>query len=295
MLSNEVLNLAVTGLVGPRVISLSLSDGENLFADLPELTLDCPGVGPYHIYGGHRLWHAPEDPHRTYLPDDDPVEVTEFEHGLIVSQQPEPQTGLQKKLRIQLLDNNPWVVVDHELKNVGLWPVEASVWAITQLKIGGTAILPQFSGTSDPGGLLPNRNLALWQYSDIQDEIVVLGNRYIFVNASLDSGAFKIGFPNPRGWLAYHLDNTLFVKYAPYNADSEYFDQGSSSECYCGPEFLELETLGPRTTIMPGDSAKHREVWRVIGDVPFVPLEDRMDEIVKEFDLEGGEAGGFFD
>jgi hypothetical protein len=278
--------------VGPRVISLSLAGGENLFADLPDFTIDCPGVGPYHIYGGHRLWHAPEDPRRTYIPDDNPVEIIPIGDSLHIKQRPEAQTGIQKSLKIRLLDDSPWVVLDHQLANTGLLDLEAAVWAITQFNPGGVAILPQFSETSDSGGFLPNRSVALWQYTDIRSPHIAWGNRYIFVDANTPK-PLKIGFPNPREWLAYYRSQTLFVKYAQYDPNVEYYDHGSSSECYSGPDFLELETLGPRMVIQSGETVAHREVWRVIEDVPFAPNEDRMDEIVRNFDLEREEAEAF--
>jgi len=44
------------------------------------------------------------------------------------------------------------------------------------------------------------------------------------------------------------------------------------SECYCNPHFLELETMGPRTTLAPGESVSHRETWVVHPDVPIQDL-----------------------
>ena len=42
------------------------------------------------LFGGHRLWHAPEAA-RTYYPDFEPVLVQEIENGLIVT--PETRTN----------------------------------------------------------------------------------------------------------------------------------------------------------------------------------------------------------
>jgi hypothetical protein len=75
--------------------------------------------------------------------------------------------------------------------------------------------------------------------------------------------AFKVGFPNPRGWLAYWLDGTLFVKRAAFDPCASYYDLGSSSECYCNGNFLELETLGPITRLAPGEELSHVETWEL--------------------------------
>ena len=97
-LQNGSLELLVTKSVGPRVLSLQLAGGENLMAELPDFVTDCPGTGTFHFYGGHRLWHAPEEPSRTYLPDDEPVEISPLENGLKATQQTESKTGLQKSI-----------------------------------------------------------------------------------------------------------------------------------------------------------------------------------------------------
>ena len=76
------VRLMVTTSVGPRVLGLLTEDGRNHFAELPELTLDCPGSGVIHLRGGSRLWAAPEDPRVTYRPDDDPVGVEEIDDGV---------------------------------------------------------------------------------------------------------------------------------------------------------------------------------------------------------------------
>jgi hypothetical protein len=79
----------------------------------------------------------------------------------------------------------------------------------------------------------------------------------------MKDGQLKIGFPNPEGWMAYWIGGTLFVKHASYIKHAEYFDWGSSAECYCDPRFLELETLAPITQLRPGESVVHVETWHV--------------------------------
>ena len=262
-LENESLKLLVTRSVGPRILSFGFRDGENLFAELPETVIDYPGNATFHFYGGHRLWHAPEEPRLTYLPDDAPVDINPSENGLIVTQKTEPQTGLQKTIEVRFPGQTPQVVITHHLTNHGLWPVTCALWAITQLKTGGTAILPQIRQDT---GVLPNRSLTLWPYTDMLNPNVRWGSNYVLLDAELDS-PFKIGFPNPRGWQAYWWNGMLFVKRAAYDANAEYYDYGSSSECYCNDSFIEMETLAPIRTIAPGETASHIETWELYRDV----------------------------
>ena len=281
-LENKAIKLLISQSVGPRILSLSFDGGENLLAELPDFVVDCPGSGTFHAYGGHRLWHAPEEPNRTYLPDNSPVEVTPVENGYLLTQDVESKTGLQKSIEVRLQGDAPRVVVTHRLSNQGLFPVTCAPWAVTQLKTGGVAILPQ---SYEATGLLPNRSLALWQYTNMADPNVQWGRRYIILNARV-TNPFKVGFSNPRGWLAYWLNGTLFVKHAKYEAQSAYFDFGSSSECYCNDQFIELETLAPIGAINPQASVTHVETWELYGNVDCPHDETDVQTLVEKLGLE---------
>ena len=281
LLENKSIQLLISRSIGPRILSFKFTDGENVFAELPEFVVECPGSGTFHAYGGHRLWHAPEELSRTFLPDDSPVDVCSVDNGYIVTQDVEAKTGLQKSIEIRLQDDSPRVVITHRLSNHGLWPVTTAPWAITQLKTGGVAILPlSYADTKQ----LPNRTLTLWPYTDLSNPNVSFGKHHIFVHVEMKE-AFKVGFPNPRGWLAYWLSGTLFVKQAAFDSQSAYFDFGSSSECYCNDEFLELETLAPISTINPGEFVSHVETWQLFKDIECPRDENDMYALVEKLGL----------
>ncbi|MFN2153445.1 MAG: hypothetical protein ACK2T5_17720, partial [Anaerolineales bacterium] len=280
-LENSSLSLLVAQSVGPRIVSLRLNSGDNLLAELPDFVVERPDGNNYRFFGGHRLWHAPENMPRTYALDDKPVEIIPTQDSLSIMQQVETQTGIEKSMRVSLVGNKPQVIVRHTLTNRGLWPVECAPWAITQLKSGGVAILPQAQDQTD---LLPNRMLTLWPYTDIASPHVTWDNRFILVRAQMQT-AFKVGFPNPRGWLAYWLAGTLFVKRATLDTQAAYYDFGSSSECYCNDRFLELETLAPISTLAPGESATHTETWELYADVDFPADKDTVQGIIEKLGL----------
>jgi hypothetical protein len=279
-IENDSLALWVTTSVGPRVIGIELASGENLFAQLPGATIECPGVGDYQLRGGHRLWQAPENPKRTYLPDDLPISIGEAGGGITFSQQVEPQTGIEKSLQISLPNEEAQVIVDHQIKNHGSETVELAAWAITQLKPGGFAVLPQNRDLTDQYGLLPNRQVALWPYTTVNSKYITWGDQFIFIRAEMVEGAIKIGFPNPMGWIGYLREKVLFVKQAAFLPDKDYYDFNSSSECYCNPSFLELETLGPKTKLEPGESLSHQETWLVFDQVDCEITEKSLQELI---------------
>jgi len=281
-LENKTIQLLISRSMGPRILSLKFAGGENLLAELPDFITDCPGTGTYHFYGGHRLWHAPEVPSRTYLPDDSPVEITPLENGVRVLQEIESQTGLQKSMDIQLQGDSASLTITHRLANKGLWSVTTALWAITQLKPGGLGILPQAIKNT---GVLPNRSLAFWPYTDPSEPQVKFGKQYILVHANL-TGPFKVGFSNPRGWQAYWLDGILFVKRAEFDAQSVYYDFGSSSQSYTNDKFLELETLSPITTLAAGEEAVHVERWELYGNIERPQTEQNVQALVERLGLE---------
>jgi len=284
-IGNDTVSLWVAKSFGPRVIGLTLKGGHNLFAELPDTRLECPGAGHYSLRGGHRLWWAPEYPPRTYLPDDEAVQIEETGNGLIVTQLVETQTGLQKSISITLPDQTAKVVLDHIILNRANEALELAPWAVTMLKPGGVAILPQPVGQVDKYCVLPNRSISLWPYTQVNSPHIMWGDRYIFIRADLKENKLKIGFPNPVGWLGYYLNGTLFMKYARYDQKESYFDQQSSSECYCDAGVLELETFGPRTTLGPGESVTHREIWKIFRCVSFEANEDSVEQVVEKWGI----------
>ena len=274
-LNNGIVNLWITKSIGPRILGFAFNGKENLFALLPDAKIDYPGGGEFFLRGGHRLWYAPEKSATTYIPDNQPVEIDYFENKLRIVQPVDELTGIQKSLMVSLSPDQPKVVIGHQLENQGKEPISLAPWAITQLKPGGVAILPQRTGNADQEGLLPNRQLVLWPYTQIHSPYLRLGDKFIFVEAKVDQGALKIGFQNLAGWMAYHYQDTLFVKKAKFFPDAEYYDLGSSSECYCNPDFLELETLGPKVILEPNQVTNHLEEWLLYGDIDFSPDEEK--------------------
>ena len=281
-LENKAVQLLVTQSAGPRVISLRFNGGSNLFAELPDYISTRPDGVDYHFYGGHRLWMGPEDHLRSYALDDFPLEVSPASSGLMIHKPVEAESGLEKSMEISLAGDDAKLTITHRLTNRGPAPVECAPWTITQLRTGGLAILPQSHTRT---GLLPNRVLSFWPYSDIASPRLTFGNRFILLRAEMQT-PFKVGFPNPRGWLAYWLDGTLFVKRAAFDPQAKYCDFGSSSECYCNDRFLELETLAPVGVLAPGASAAHIETWELYPNVDFPKDEDAAQNIVDKIGLE---------
>lgn len=276
------LEILVTIDVGPRIISLRRPGASNMFAQIPDIVIPT-GEGNYKFRGGHRLWHAPEAMPRTYALDDSPIQVENVEDGLQFTQVIEPQTGIQKTIVVRLTPNEASVTIDHQLINFGAWPVTLAPWAITQLPLGGVALLP-FAGHGQ-SGINPDRQLVLWPYTRLNDPRLNTGEVLIMIQGR-QGPRFKLGFPNPTGWLAYCQGGSIFVKWAAYHLGQTYPDCNASSQCFVGEHFLELETLGPLVSVEPGQRVSHIERWALF-EYPGLPPGDEAaaQELARFFDL----------
>jgi hypothetical protein len=266
-LSNGRVRLAVSTGRGPRVLFWGWEGGLNLFAELPDFAVDSP-AGPFHFLGGHRLWHGPETLADTYWPDDAPVQVRTTEQGAVFTPAPDG-LGIVKEVEFALAAGRPEVTVTHRLVRTGGVgkPVRRGAWALSMCRLGGVVLLPQPQDPADPDGLLPNRRLVFWPYADLADPRLILGNRAVRIDAR-PGPAFKIGYFNRDGWLAYWLDGTLFTKSFEAGPGTDYADLGCNAECYINDEFVEIETLGPLVRLGPGEAATHVETWRLEAGVP---------------------------
>jgi hypothetical protein len=274
-ISNDILSLEYLLDAGPRIVRLYFQGlNENILAEVPDRR-HITKYGTFYFHGGHRLWHAPEDIVRTYIPDNDPVMVTQLPEGVLLAQSIEPHSGIQKSIQISLHSDSAKVTLHHSIKNTGLWPIQLSAWALTQFPLEGIAILPQTNEKLDPDGLLPNRNLSLWSYTKLDDPRLMLGDDFILINANALLPALKLGYTNRRGWMGYFRKTTLLIKHFTPYPDQPHPDFGCNVETYCGDSFIELETLSPYVLIHPGQSLTHTEIWEIIPILnPIVDMDD---------------------
>jgi hypothetical protein len=273
-LANGLVDLVVTGDIGPRIIRFGFLDQENEFKEF-ENEVGLTGGEVWRSYGGHRLWHAPEAMPRSYIPDNSPVDVAERDGGLHVVQPVEALTGIQKEMQISLDEESAHVRVVHRLRNLGLWPVELAAWGLSVMDVGGTLILPLPSRGSHPEYLLPANALVLWPYTDLSDPRLVFGERFILLRQDRQAGKpMKIGASVPDGWMAYARGGHLFVKKSRFQPGAPYPDMGSSFETWTNHEMLEVESLSPLTTLQPEGTLEHVEDWYLFDGIP-APSNDK--------------------
>ncbi len=280
-LRNELVELVIPLEIGPRVIRYGFRDGKNQFAEFPAQKAD-PDLGKWHSFGGHRLWHGPEDIVRTYLPDNDPVRIEASDSAIIIQQKLETPTLLQKEMEIHLDPNSTHVQIIHRILNQSLFEVQLAVWAVSVMDTGGRAILPLPARGGHDENLRAQTSLNLWAYTDLQDPRWQFGQKYItFQQNPANSLPQKIGLSRSAGWLAYLNGGQAFLKKCGYVENWAYPDEGSALEIYADHKCVELESLSPLTTIEPGGCAELVEDWYLLKGIEMDADENALDQILK--------------
>jgi hypothetical protein len=279
-LSTNELHVVALAEVGPRIIQFGPNAERNCFYVDPA-TAGQHGGDTWNVYGGHRLWHAPEALPRSYQPDNQPVEVAiDQEAGtLMMSQAIEEHTGILKQIELRLSEDEPGVTVTHRLTNDSLWPITLAPWALSVMAPGGAGIMPLVPRGTHEENLQPTSSLVLWAYVDMADPRYTWGREFIMLrqNPRADSPQ-KIGLTASGGWVAYALEDLLFVKTFEELPGAPYPDQGCTVELFTNPAMLEVETLAPLTTLNPGDVATHVEHWHLWSGISAIHNESDVRE-----------------
>ncbi|MCL2699759.1 MAG: DUF4380 domain-containing protein [Defluviitaleaceae bacterium] len=264
-IANDIVELWVTVDFGPRIIHFSRIGKENIFYEDKGMStlgkaFDVYGGEITKLYGGHRLWISPEITPRCYYPDTKPVEFRETANGIEFIAPVEGINHIQKSVTIMLDDDKPTLVINHAIKNCGNWEIELAPWALTMMAAGAVEVIPMPVRET---GLLPNRNLVLWDYTAMNDPRVYWGKEYITLRQDTSvARPFKLGFYNEAGWCAVFNKGQVFLKFFEPIAERDYYpDEGCNFESYTNELMLEAESLGAVEYLEPGEWANHVEEW----------------------------------
>ncbi len=259
--SNGTIDLIIPRNFGPRIIYAGFKEEKNFFEEVEDVEFKTK-YGTWKLYGGHRLWIAPENID-TYYPDNEPVDITyDKEDKTLIVSKIFYKIGFKKEISLKFINKNKVKTV-HKIYNISSKNKILSLWTLSVMAKNGTAILPQNVETLDNNKFLPNRNLVLWQYTDFKDKRLKITNDFIYIKQDPKAKtAFKIGQYLNLGWIGYKFDNYLFVKKFKINKYySEYPDFASNVEVYSCNKFLELELLSPLVKLKSKQVMIQEEVW----------------------------------
>lgn len=268
-ISNGVIEALVTIDLGPRIISFGFKNGQNFMSDTrsdytpltDKAYTDLFGENKgWENFGGHRIWVSPESYPETYTPDDCPVDYTITDKGAIFTPVPDTPVGICKTLEIVMDDDDANIQVKMSVKNISGKEKEFAIWALSVCGKDGTLIVPM--NTNDTG-LLPNRQITVWPYTDMRDGRIYWGKKYITVKQDRNATCpVKLGFDLNCG-TAYYVkgEDILYKRYSTNHPDGVYPDGGCSFETYTNDVMLEFETLGELKKVAADETVEHTEYW----------------------------------
>jgi hypothetical protein len=241
--------IAVTSL-GPRLLSLCFDGGENLlYEDHTHFK-----VGAWRLYGGHRFTVAPESA-ASYAPDNQPCHVRAEGNSLMIEQRLDD--GLLRGLEIAPGPSPSGFRLRHVLRNQLDQPWRGALWAITCVPPASRLVVPECSG---PARFWTGENERYANGSSPQWRVEA--GRVVIIPSG-EKG--KIGLRAERPQLEVVGCETAFVIQGPDRIPrAPYPDEDCNVEVFTCADYLELETLGPLTTLLPGQELTHEQQWRVV-------------------------------
>jgi hypothetical protein len=279
-LKNELVTMVVTADVGPRVIFFGFNEEENIFQNYEDM-VGLTGGDEWRIYGGHRLWAAPEIQPRTYFPDNRPVKVEERKDCVRFSAPIEESNRIEKQIDISLDPQQAKAKLVHRIINHNPWGIELAPWALSVMRPGGQVIVPFAPRGTHSTNLLPNINLVGWTYTNMADPRWTWGRKYYRLQSQPGNPVpQKIGSNVVDGWAAYLYADWAFIKRFDFQPDFVYPDLGVNFETFTNEDMLEVETLGPLHWLQPGESVEHTEHWSLHNNLPIIETEEDIDQHV---------------
>lgn len=258
-IADEKIEIAVALDFGIRIVHLACIGCQNLFYEQPNDCSDGFTEGQWRLYGGHRLWFAPES-YDSYYPDNAPVRYSVREDGILFEQELDPLLKVYKRLLLNLCFDGT-VRIEQQIQNASDQIMEGAAWGVNTLDGGGEAEIA--FGCKDCGSFNPQRVISIWSDTNLSDpRLQFEKDRVIARHLPLDN-YLKIGLYSNPGKAVFRNKGQRFE--LTYDAEhlELYPDCGCNFELYMCRQFMELESLGKKTRISPGQCATHVEVWRL--------------------------------
>ena len=281
--SNGIVDVILPTEIGIRVSHYGFTGGQNVFYVNKE-DAGSTGGDEWRGYGGHRIWHGPQDKFRPNEPDNFPVKWEVIENGVRLVQNVEKTAGMEKQLELTLDPDSTQVTLNHRMYNRNIWPIQFTLWTLSMMKPGSFSVVPIKRKDTF---YLPDFYFVHWPFGKANDERFHIGKDYITLKQDPKNGDwFKVGFVNRACWASCFTDDgTMFVKRFALLEGVQYPDYGCNYETYVDDKFLEIESLSPLLTVEPDGYIDHKETWTLTGNVKKPSSEAEMDEICRKYIL----------
>lgn len=282
-IDNGIIDCIVSIEIGPRILRFGFVGDKNiLYNDLKrkyqrpteETSTVSDKNTTYYLYGGHRLQIRQSPPFD--LPDNSPVVYSVPAEGVTFTAPKLKKREVQISYEIIMGKEASDIMIVHSAKNCSKEVMLLGLSPATLLEGGGVAVIPQ-NQQAQTGQ--PSKTLNLWPDTDVNDQRIFYGNRFLAVRQEPgNEKPLRIGTNNFPGWIAYAGNGFTLVKRFVANPQAAYPDSGSSGETCLAPDFIELSTLSPLYQVNPGETIKHVENLLLCrsGTVPTFSGEDEI-------------------
>lgn len=275
-ISNGLIDAVVTIDFGPRVVRLGPCGGGNLLFTDKERKYVIRGKNEeslkknnaFYYYGGHRASLTPYKPEQTFYPDNYPVVYSILSDGVLFTSPKQKSSDMKLQFEVVMGKDATDIMIVHTAENCSKKAQTHGIAAATMISGSGTAVIPQSEESHNR--YVPNRMIALWPGTALNDQRIFLNDKYIFLSHdSANSAPLKIGINNTSGWSAYIGKKYAIVKRYVHTQQAAYPDFGCSFETEITDDYAELTSLSPIYRIEPGEIIKHVENISIFntGDV----------------------------
>lgn len=287
-ITNEILDCVVSIETGPRILRFGFIHEQNIFyndLDHKYTSLDEKSTMPaknsvYQLYGGHRLQIC-QTP-QVDFPDNAPVVYSTQSEGVTFTPPKLKPEEIQLSFEIIMGEKATDIMIVHSAKNCSRETMVFALFPSTMLAGGGMAVIPQNLQAQEGR---PNRTINLWPGTDLKDQRISCGSRFLVIRHESENQApLRIGTNNLPGWIAYALNGIVLVKRFVSNPQAAYPDSGSTCEIHLTEDFAELSSLSPLYQVKPGETIKHVEnlsLYRM-DRLPAFQNEDEIEKWMKE-------------
>ncbi|MBC8165268.1 MAG: hypothetical protein H7Y20_05265 [Bryobacteraceae bacterium] len=204
--------------------------------------------------------------------------------SVTLTQQVEPETGLEKQIVVTLDPSGSGAKLVHRLTNTKNTAWQFAPWALSMMAPGGHGITGFPPRGTHPETLAPSNPLVMWAFTDLSDPRWTFTRKYLILKQdSANTGQpQKLGHFNTDTWGAYLLGSDLFIKQLKADPLQQYPDFHCSYQTFTNEKLLELETLGPLKMVEPGGTVEHVERWTLHKDVKIASWTDaELDRVLQ--------------
>ena len=255
---NGMVEVGIPLEYGLRIGHFSFCGSENVFFEQPKEMTELATEDGWRVWGGHRLWLAPESP-KDYCPDNEPISYEILDNGVRIMQKEDPWLKVKKSIRISFVGDAEVEVVNC-VENTGEEMLHCSLWAIQAMAPGGTEEL--IFALRD-GGYDHWHRISMWDYTSLGDSRAEYRRDGITLTHRALDEKYKIGVGHPLGPVTYKNKGVTFIKKFKVELEKNYPDGDVSFETFMCKHMVEIESLSPLGKIMPGGSMEYAERWEL--------------------------------